>query len=148
MEMRILLSIRPEHASNIWRGRKTIEIRRRWRRAPGPITALVYVTSPRRMIEGVVWLGMVTRGHPDFLWPRIDGRAAITDAEFRAYAGAAKVLSAIEIDHAEPFENPIDPRVVLNRPPMRPPRSWRYIYPAENELLAQAGFPLSGEIRA
>lgn len=144
--MRILLSIRPQPAREIWARRKTIEIRRRWRRAPGPITALVYVTSPTRMIEGEVWLGMVTRGHPDSLWPWIDGRAAITEAEFRAYAGAAKVLSAIEIDHAEPFENPIDPRVVLNRPPMRPPRSWRYISAAEEELLAQAGF--SEEIRA
>ena len=148
MGMRILLSIRPEPAREIWARRKTIEIRRRWRRPHGPITALVYVTSPVRMIEGVVWLGSVTRGHPDFLWPGIDGRAAVTEEAFRAYARGAEALSAIEIDHAEQFENPIDPRVILDRPPMRPPRSWRYLSAGEEELLAQAGFSLSGKIRA
>lgn len=113
---------------------------RRWRRTPGPVTALVYVTSPARMIEGVVLLGAVTRGHPDFLWDHLGGRAALTEAQFRAYAGAA---TEIEIDYSERFEAPIDPRLFLARPPMRP-----HIYADEEDRLAQAGLGITEARRA
>ncbi len=96
----LLLSIRPEYATKIFNGTKTVELRRTRPRLQKGDRVFVYVSSPVKSLVGCFEAAGVFKGTPDELWEESGENAAITRDDFDAYFREKTVGYAIAIQNA------------------------------------------------
>lgn len=132
----LLLSIRPEHAQNIFAGTKTVELRRIRPRVSNGSQVLIYVSSPVKALAGGFQIAEVIEGKPERLWDKVKKYAAVTREQFDSYfTGAAMgygmmIANVWALDQTVPLEH-----LRKRLPGFQPPQSYRYLKDTEIRMV-------------
>lgn len=126
MKNEILVSIKPEYAHQILSGKKLVEIRRRFSDQWAGSRAVLYASSPEKALVGEATIGSVTTGSPKEIWGRFHSSIGCSSAQFEEYVGSAEKVSAIELEAATPYREPIGLAQLshLVQEDLRPPQSF------------------------
>lgn len=122
--MSVLLSIKPEFAEKILSGEKRFEFRRVMPKRDVD-RVVVYASSPVCRIVGEFTVRRVVTASPKQLWRLTRTHAGIQKRYFEAYFMGRDKAHAFEIDQAQRYDEPIDPRKV--RRSFRAPQSFVYL---------------------
>ena len=128
IERALLIAIRPRFADMIFKGEKTVELRRVRPKIENGDLALVYVSSPIMALRGGFEVEKVISETPETLWTLIGNKAGISRSEFLAYFTGKKIAHALVIKRA--WELPAPVRLGRIRSwtiSSRPPQSYHYI---------------------
>jgi predicted transcriptional regulator len=122
----ILVSIKPRYAHQILSGQKLIEIRKRFSDRWAGSRAVLYASSPEKALVGEATVRSVTSGRPKDIWARFGSTIGCTAGEFEEYVGSATQVSAIELDSAVSYKQPIGLAQLsyLVQEELRPPQSF------------------------
>jgi predicted transcriptional regulator len=122
----ILVSIKPKYAYQILSGAKLIEIRKRFSERWTGSRAVLYASSPEKALIGEATVRSVTSGRPSDIWARFGTAIGCSPDEFEEYVGSATKVSAIELDAAVPYKQPIGLAQLshLVQEDLRPPQSF------------------------
>ncbi|MBA9068735.1 putative transcriptional regulator [Methylobacterium sp. RAS18] len=123
--MRALLSIKPEHAENIFNGTKKYEFRRKIFGQKNVTAVVVYATKPVGLIIGEFEVIEILADSPQQIWDITRDRAGITKPYFDAYFHGREKAFAIRIGATDLYQEPLDPNVLMPR--FTPPQSYMYI---------------------
>ncbi len=111
----ILLSIRPQYAEKIFKGTKTVELRRvRPKHIKKGSLVLIYVSSPVKSLSGAFKVDRVVEKSPQKLWKMVQDKAGITSEEFYAYYDGATKGTGIFFSEFCLFPNPIELHISKN----------------------------------
>jgi predicted transcriptional regulator len=91
----ILISLKPRHATNIFQGEKTVELRKRRPNVAPGTRVWIYVTSPTAAIKGYANLVEIRSGPPPLIWKDLGSRTGISKDEFEAYFEASATAHAL-----------------------------------------------------
>ena len=123
----VVLSVRPHYSDKIFRGIKTVELRRRFPvAAPRGITAYIYSTSPVRAMVGSTEIKDVLKLPVADIWKRYGKLAQIDRSDFDEYFSGLKEGFALKITNARSFTRPIDLSELRRRFGFEPPQSFLY----------------------
>jgi predicted transcriptional regulator len=126
----VLFSIRPVHAEKILKGRKTVELRRRFANAVTPGTlALIYSTSPTSALIGSARIKAVQCTDLSTLWKKHRKAACLDRSDFEAYFTGLERGYAIILDSPRPLERPVGLTELRKRFGFEPPQSYQYASP-------------------
>ncbi|MHC1623025.1 MAG: ASCH domain-containing protein [Candidatus Methanospirareceae archaeon] len=129
----IFLSVRPQYASRIFEGSKTVELRRvRPRYIARGALVLIYVPSPVKSLVGAFKIDQVVEKPLEELWEIVHDRAGVTREEFDAYyAGVSKGI-AIFFRQVWSLPKPIELEDLKERMVgFHPPQGFRYATASE-----------------
>jgi predicted transcriptional regulator len=118
------MAIRPQFASAIFNGTKSVEFRRR-PLASDIATVIVYVTQPTGRIVGAFDIAHQRIASPQALWRRYRTTGGIDRAPFFDYYEGVDVGVAIEISSPRVLCEPVDLADV--GPGLAVPQSYRYV---------------------
>jgi len=139
-----LLSVHPEHASSIFEGRKKVELRRKCPELSDGEMVVVYVTSPRKAVEGIFLVAGVVKASPDNLWLETEKDVGLTREQFKRYYKGAKVGYGIRIREAFVLPEPVSLEDLKARiPGFNVPQNYRYLDAVE---LQACGIDLQGRV--
>ena len=108
MTRAILMPIHPNWANLIYKGEKTVEVRRRFNPAAEGMTVLFYETRPVGMVTGratVACVEAATVG--DLLDEAMETHTRIPRPDLLKYANGTTRLAAIHLADAHRFERPL-----------------------------------------
>jgi len=125
--MRVLLSIRPEHAANILNGSKQFEFRKAAFKTQSVRTIVVYVTKPLGKIVGEFDFEDILSDIPDKIWSRTSHAAGISEEQFTRYFEGKQTAYAIKVGKVRRYRRPKDLHSIL--PNGVAPQSFRYLLP-------------------
>ncbi|MGE4048749.1 MAG: helix-turn-helix domain-containing protein [Acetobacteraceae bacterium] len=126
----VLFSIRPNHAEKIFKGDKTVELRRRFANAVTPGTlALIYSTSPTSALTGSAKIRAVQCMDLCTLWKTHRDGACLGKTDFEAYFAGLERGYAIILDSARPLDRPVGLTELRKRFGFEPPQSYQYASP-------------------
>jgi predicted transcriptional regulator len=123
--MKILLSIKPQYAQQIFDGSKRYEYRRSLFRKEGIKHVLVYASSPVKKIIGEFEISNIIYDDIEKLWEETKVHSGISKSAFFAYFSNRDKGYAIEIGKITKYENPI---ILDKQHGITPPQSFVYIY--------------------
>jgi len=103
----LVFSIRPTFAERIIRGRKRIEIRRKFSSKWKGATVLLYASSPLRQFVGEAIIDDIITSSPERIWSDWKDELGCTFDEFGSYCNGALEVSAIIFKEVKPFKDPI-----------------------------------------
>lgn len=104
----LFLPVRPEYASMIVSGHKTIELRKRCPRRIGQGDRVVfYATSPRFQLVAVADVRRIISEETSRLWRIVKSEAGIDRNIFNAYFDGCQSGYGIEIENVQGFSPPI-----------------------------------------
>ena len=90
----VVLSIKPKYVTQILAGTKTVEMRRRFAVDPG-VWALIYSTTPDRVLAGIARIADVQKLAISTLWRKHREAAGITKHDFDQYFSGVETGYAI-----------------------------------------------------
>lgn len=124
----ILMSIRPQYASKIFDGTKTVELRRIKPKTLGSGDLIfVYVSSPVKALMGAFRVASVAEKKLEPLWRAVKDCAGVTRAEFFSYYEGTESGVAIFIDDVWLLPKPIKLTQLQEEfKNFYPPQSFRY----------------------
>ena len=124
----LLISIKPPHIDEILQGRKTTELRRRFKvpNAAGRHLFL-YASTPRQALVGRARIGRVACLPVERLWEAVHGSACVTREQFDAYFAGKSDGYALSLENVVTFANPIAFQELRSRFGFWPPRSYQYM---------------------
>ena len=129
----LLISIKPQYAKQIFKGEKTVELRRvRTKLNPGDFV-LVYVTSPEQALIGYFEVKKIIiienlKSHLDKFWTEVKDSACLEYAEFEKYYRGASTGVAIFINNFQLFNSSIELSILKQKlPNFHPPQSYHYL---------------------
>lgn len=136
----LLISIKPQYAKKIFRGEKTIELRK-----SAPLRAgknsymLIYVTSPVKELWGICKIENIIKEKPKVLWENFGGQTGISKEEFDNYYKDTINAFGIELKNVK---NLLGHSIDLKKlkeiiPGFTPPQTYRYI---DNNLINHNDF--------
>lgn len=138
----LLLSIKPEYASKIFSGQKTVELRRVRTRLTIDDLVLVYVSSPRKALVGLFEVEDIIQEkiqlQKDIInyWNLVDQKACISFKDFDKYYQGASFFVAIFLRNPKQFQVSINLENLRKQiPEFTPPQSYRYLNQQEFEKL-------------
>lgn len=142
----LLLSIHEKYADKIFDGCKTVELRRLKPRLNMGDLVVVYVTSPRKEIVGILEVAKVVALPPDLLWKAIKSKSGLTSSEFYAYFENSPLGFAIFVRKYDYFSKPLALKVLREKwSGFSPPQGYRYLDSDEIRLLeSMAHYDISG----
>jgi predicted transcriptional regulator len=108
VEMKILLSIKPEYANKILSGEKKYEFRRKIHKNQSVKTIIIYATKPIGKVIGEFSIKEIHSGHPILLWEQTKKFAGIEYPLFNRYFEGCSVGYAIEVKKIIKYANPMD----------------------------------------
>jgi predicted transcriptional regulator len=122
----ILVSIKPKYAHQILSGAKLVEIRKKFSSRWTGCRAVLYASSPEKALVGEATVRSITSGSPAEIWARFGPSIGCSPDEFDDYVGSTAQVSAIELDNAVPYKEPIGLAQVshLVQEDLRPPQSF------------------------
>lgn len=130
----VLVSLKPEFATAIAEGRKTIELRRRFPQvAPGNVL-VVYVTRPVGAVVGIATIRRVQEAALSTIWTQHRATVALSRSRFDDYFSGLSRGYAVHIDQYQPIGPVALARMAELVPGFRAPQSWRYL---EEDTLAK-----------
>jgi predicted transcriptional regulator len=94
----ILVSLAPEHAVNVFSGRKTVEIRRRSMNVREGTRIWIYAKLPIGAILGFATISKVDTKSPERLWRLYGSQSAIQKGEFSDYLYGRAEACAIVLE--------------------------------------------------
>ena len=125
MLMRVLLSIRPVHVSNILDGSKTFEFRRKVFARRDIRSVIIYCTMPVGKIVGEFDLEAILEEEPEALWRITRKGSGISKEYFNEYFSGRPRAFALKIGKVHAYSKHILPSELL--PNFTPPQSYMYI---------------------
>lgn len=133
----LLLSIQQKYAAMIFEGNKQVELRRvRPRHLKNGDLILVYVTSPKQALVGVVEVEKVVEMSPDKLWQIVEGKAGITHENFCKYYTDSSTGFAIFLRKTFSFDSPIKLEQIRKKwSNFRPPQCYHYLKDREFRIV-------------
>lgn len=120
------LPIKPEYADRLMEGTKTFEFRRR--PFKDDVTHIVvYASSPRKRIVGILKVREIESGSASEIWKKTRVTAGISKSDFFQYFAGAHCAHAIAIEPSETirFKNQICPKDIEDD--FIVPQSFRYV---------------------
>lgn len=93
----ILISLKPKHASNIFDGEKTVELRKRRPKIKPGTRIWIYATTPTAAIKGYANLVQIQSGPPSVIWKNLGAQTGISKDEFDSYFEACATAHALII---------------------------------------------------
>jgi predicted transcriptional regulator len=130
-----LVSIRPGHVENITKGRKTVELRRRFSEAAEGATILIYSTSPTRAIVGSAKIAGVRRLSLKSLWEQYGKAACVDRPTFDEYFQGMKEGYAIILANVRVFARAVAASLLKEKFGFVAPQSFMYLRPEYYPLL-------------
>ncbi|MDY6783818.1 MAG: ASCH domain-containing protein [Cyanobacteriota bacterium] len=129
----LLLSIHNKYANMLFEGDKQVELRRvRPRHLHNDDLILVYVTSPKQALVGLLKVEKIVENSPDNLWEIVKKKAGLTHKEFKDYYKNSPTGVAIFVNKTFSFETPIKLENLKKEwSDFRPPQCYRYLKDAE-----------------
>jgi predicted transcriptional regulator len=123
----VLVSLKPEFASAVAEGRKTVELRRRFPAVTAGVRLVIYATKPVGAVVGTAPIEAVQSASLDSIWRRHRGEVALTKARFDEYFASRSQGFAVLLGRFEAL-GPIESATVgAIIPGFRPPQSWMYV---------------------
>jgi predicted transcriptional regulator len=121
----------------IFEGDKQVELRRvRPRYLENGDLILVYVTSPKQALVGVLEVEKVVEMSPDELWQIVKDKAGITHDRFHKYYKNSSTGFAIFLKKAFSFESPIKLEQLRREwLDFRPPQCYHYLKDRELSII-------------
>ncbi len=106
-DTRMLMSIKPEHASKVLSGKKKVEIRRKFSNKWCGQRVSIYASRPQSSVVGDALIRQVVLDSPECIWDRFGGWTGCTKEQFDSYAGSVAELYAIVLEDVVPYERSI-----------------------------------------
>lgn len=122
--MKVLLSIKPEFANEIFNGSKKYEYRRRIFKRNDVTTVVVYASSPVSQVVGEFDIDDILYDHVDSLWKETKEHSGITEAYFFTYFEQRETGYAIKIKSCNRYEQPQSLESTYG---ILPPQSFAYV---------------------
>lgn len=122
-----VVSIKPEYATKIMSGEKTVELRRRF--PYGTVTGArmyVYASAPIQAVVGFAVIKTVHRIPPEEIWERYSAVSFIKRDDFVAYYAGSEVGYVLVLDEVTGFAKPIPLITLKDRLGFSPPQSFAY----------------------
>jgi len=123
--MKVLLSIKPEYAEQILKGRKKFEYRKSIFKNSKVDTVIIYATMPIGKVIGEFKVGNIISLTPRELWKFTEKYAGISRTFFDEYFFNRDVGFAITVENPKRYSRPINLQDFI--PGATPPQSFRYI---------------------
>jgi predicted transcriptional regulator len=130
----LLLSIKPEYASKIFSGEKTVELRRVRTRLTIDDIVIVYVSSPTKALVGLFEVEKIIQEKIELpeniktYWNLVHEKAGITSQDFEKYYQGASFFVGIFLKNPKKFDVSINLENLRKQiPKFTPPQSYRYL---------------------
>lgn len=123
----VLLSVRPEYASKILSGEKTVELRRRFPTTTIGASALFYATSPVQCIVAFARIKDVRKLPTIEIWMDHGPAACISKKDFDKYFQGVKYGYAVFLEEVRRIEPGITARDLQTEFGIVPPQSYQYV---------------------
>lgn len=131
----LLISIKPQYAKKIFKGEKTIELRK-----STPLRAginsymLIYVTSPVKELWGICKIAGIIKDKPEIIWEKFGEKTGITKEEFDNYYEETNNAYGIELMEVKSLLGHTINLEKLKKiiHGFNPPQTYRYI---DNDLI-------------
>lgn len=123
--MKVLLSIKPEYAEQILKGKKKFEFRKSIFKNSDVDTVIIYATMPIGKIIGEFKIGNIISLTPNELWKHTERYAGISRTFFDEYFFDRDIGFAITVENPTRYSSPINLQDLI--PGATPPQSFRYI---------------------
>ena len=124
----LLLSLKPFYADLVFKGLKTVELRRRIARDVEGRDVLIYVSSPDRKLRGGFRVDKVWEDTPDAVWREVADLVYVDQATFESYYKDRPTAFALGIVDAWEYKNPISLNKLRSKfSNFVVPQSWRYL---------------------
>ncbi len=126
----LLISIKPQYAKKIFKGEKTVELRKSApTRASKGSYLLIYVTSPIKELWGICKIENIIKEKPPVLWQNIGKRTGISKQEFYDYYKETNNAYGIELKEVK---NLLQNSIKLDNlkemiPGFMPPQTYGYV---------------------
>ncbi|MGW5659855.1 ASCH domain-containing protein [Streptomyces sp. NPDC003758] len=128
-ERSLLMSLHPRYATAILDGRKSVELRRQRVAVPPGTKVILYATSPVMALVGTATVTAVQVGTPSEIWKTHKKHGAISRRDYLAYMEGAEQASALLLDAARRFSDPVPLAHLRAGGSFHPPQSYRYVDP-------------------
>lgn len=122
--MKVLLSIKPNFAEQIFNGSKTYEFRRTIFKNKNIRTVVVYVSSPIQQVIGEFEIGEIIYAPLSVLWKRTQLNAGLSRKEFYKYFTDKEKGYAIKIKKIHKYRKPLSLKQNFR---VNPPQSFIYL---------------------
>ena len=122
--MRVLLSIKPQFAFQIFEGSKRYEYRRAIFKREGVTSVLVYASAPIGKVIGEFEVAEILYDKPTRLWTKTNTHAGVSQRDFFQYFLGAYKGYAIKIKRFATYEVPLS---LSNFFISWPPQSFMYL---------------------
>lgn len=123
----VLVSLKPEFATAIAEGRKTVELRRRFPSVDPGVWLVIYVTQPVGAVVGMARIEDVRLASVNTLWRRFRGDVAISKSRFDIYFASQERGFAVLLGEYHPVVPVAASQLTTLIPNFTPPQSWRYV---------------------
>jgi len=122
----LLMSVKPEFAERIMRGKKTIELRRKFSTRWIGQRINIYASAPVMSLVGEARIVGVVSKRPEEIWQDFHEQISCSRPEFDAYAAGANELYAIKLDDVRPYRErlPLVQISHLIKEQLTPPQSY------------------------
>ncbi len=134
----LLLSVHPEHSNNIFNGSKSVELRRTKPKLEERDIIIVYASSPKKSIVGIVTVKEVVRKPVEQLWLDVEDKAGISYEKFTNYFSGRSTGCGIFLHKRFRCLQTISlEELRQNWDNFHPPQSYRYLKPDEIEIFKE-----------
>jgi predicted transcriptional regulator len=132
----VLMSVKPEFASRILDGSKTVELRRQLPRlGPGDLIAL-YVSSPVKKLVATLEVVAIEADEPSNLWHVVSAYAGVSRREYDEYFAGAKQAVGIVLSNIRRRPTPLSLSKLRDLiEGFTAPQSYRYLCDVERSAL-------------
>ena len=142
-EQTLLMSLKPEYAELMLKGKKTIEFRRKFSKKYTGSTILFYISHPVKQFMFTVRINKVEHAKKERLWNLFQEEGGISEIIFDKYFAGTDSGYAIGVSDLKSIPN----QLVLDQakkvcPQIRPPQSFQKI-DAESPLLRALNLPVN-----
>jgi predicted transcriptional regulator/ribosomal protein S18 acetylase RimI-like enzyme len=136
-EQTLLMSLRPEFAELMLRGRKTVEFRRKFSKKYKGATIVFYITHPVHQFMFTATISQVDHSQKKCLWNIYQREGGISLATFDRYFSGTDHGYAIHLSNIKPIPNQLVLEHAKNAyPQLRPPQSFQRLEPKSPLLRA------------
>jgi predicted transcriptional regulator len=135
----LLLSIKPQYATKIFDGSKTVELRRiKPKHLEDGDLILVYESAPVKALVGAFEVEKVIEDSIDKLWKKVENKSAISKSEYDAYFKGTSTGVGIFISQVWKLHQSISLENLKQEPYLfTPPQSFRYATDSELVFASQ-----------
>jgi len=123
-----IISIHPEHVSDIVNGSKTVEIRTRPVSLEAGSRLWIYATLPIGEIQAVARVTEIHRISPTRAWLEFEDSIGLTRSDFRSYVNGNSLISVIRLGEVVQLAEPLSlQRIRRSHRGFQPPQFLKHL---------------------